>query len=178
MVSQPVWRSSVRTILHFAAIVLRSHRNAQRGSVRHSDLKELANSVQGTLTVPSNAGSPNISVPSPAPGSTLRKICRRSQISVWICPFRVKAIVRNPCITEKALEKCQEHVNTSGIFDTNRIPFAVLLLYSRISLYWHQYKRRNQAVKTPLLWVELKVFLQKSLGDSKASVYTTWNRIR
>ena len=43
---------------------------------------------------------------------------------------------------------------------------------------WHEYKRQNQATKASLSWVEFKAFLQESLGDSRASVYTTWNRFR
>ena len=48
-------------------MALCSFQKAQQSSVRHSDLDKLANSVQGTPTVLSNAGSPDISVPTPAP---------------------------------------------------------------------------------------------------------------
>ena len=37
---------------------------------------------------------------------------------------------------------------------------------------------QNQAVEAPLPLVEFKAFLRKSLEDSKASMYTTWSRIR
>ena len=89
--------------------------------------------------------------------STPREICRRSQSSTWIRPFRVKAIVRNPRATKKVLGKCKDHVDTSSAFHTNHISFAVLFLYSRINFCWHQYKHRNQAVKDLLSWIEFKL---------------------
>ena len=39
-------------------------------------------------------------------------------------------------------------------------------------------RRKNQTLKTPLLWVEFKPFLWKNLGDSRISVYTTWSCIK
>ena len=37
---------------------------------------------------------------------------------------------------------------------------------------------QNQTVKALLPLVEFKAFLQKSLEDSRASMYITWSRIR
>ena len=103
----------------------------------------------------------------PLLSSTPREICRRSQSSTWIRFFRVKAVVRNSRATEKILEKCQDHVNTSGAFDTNRIPFAVLFLCNRLNFCWHQYKYWNQAVKDLLPWVEFKLSFGRVLVTSK-----------
>ena len=61
--------------------------------------------------------------------------------SVWIRSFRVKAVIRNPQATEKALEKYKDHVDTVGAIGSNRTPFAALFLCGRISICWYQYKR-------------------------------------
>ena len=89
--------------------------------------------------------------------STPREICQRSQSFVWICPFRVMAVIWNLCATKKVLGKCKDHVNISSTFHIKRILFAVLFLYSGINYCWHQYKRRNQAIKDLLSWVEFKL---------------------
>ena len=101
--------------------------------------------------------------------STPREICQRSRSSVWIRPFRVKAVVRNPRATKKVLGKCKDHVNTSNAFHTNRIPFALLFFYTKINFCWYQYKRRNQAVKDFLPWIEFKLSFGRVLVISEFS---------
>ena len=101
--------------------------------------------------------------------SISREICQRLHSSAWIRPFRVKAVVRNLYATKKVLEKCKDHVNTSGIFDTNRIPFAVLFLCSRINFCWHQYKCQNQVVKDLLPQFEFKLSFERVLMTPELS---------
>ena len=77
--------------------------------------------------------------------------------SAWIRSSRLKTVVPNPQATKNALEKCKDHVDTTGTFGTNRTSFIASFLCGRINFCWHQYKRRNQAVKDPLPWVEFKL---------------------
>ena len=67
------------------------------------------------------------------PPSTPRKTFGRWQSSAWSCSPRLKPVVANPQATKKALEKCKDHVDTTGAFSTNRTPFAALFLCGRIS---------------------------------------------
>ena len=177
-------------------MALRSRRNAQRGSVRHSDLDELANSVQGTPTAPSNAGPPDAPVSTPAPTKyteedlqKITKLCidsflqgqgsrpepaghREGQLKA-----RFPDLYYGKSHIDHFCQQCEDHFDTAGATGFNRTPFAASFLRGRISFRWHQYKRRGQAV-APLPWIEFKAFLRKSLGDSRAFVDTTWGRIR
>ena len=116
-------------------------------------------------------------VPTPAPAKYTEEDLRTMTSSAWIHSSRLKPVVPNPQATEKALEKCKDHIDTVGVIGSNHTPFAALFFYGRISFRWHQYKGRSQAVVLSP-WVEFKAFFWKSLGDSRASVYTTWSRIR
>ena len=55
----------------------------------------------------------------------------------------------------------EDHFDTAGTTGINRTPFAASFLRNRISFCWHLHKRRNQAIKDPLPWVEFKAFLER-----------------
>ena len=94
----------------------------------------------------------------------------------WIRSSRLKPVIPNP----QANKKCENHFNTYGrryLFQP--YPVRIHILCNRISFHRHQFKhQKNQAIEDLLPWIEFKVSLRKSLGDSKASVYTTWSLIR
>ena len=177
-------------------MALRSRRNAQRGSVGHSDLDELADSEQGH-PAPSDAGAPP-PVPAPAPAKSSKKdlqamikVCMDSILQAQA--FRLEPAgpregqleARPPDLYYGKshmefyhfCQQCEDHFATAGATGSNRTPFAASFLRDRISFRWHQHKRRNQTAEAPLPWVEFKAFLRKSLGDSRAFVDTTWSRI-
>ena len=73
-------------------------------------------------------------------------------------------------------QQCEDHFDTAGATGSNRTPFAASFLRGRISVRWHQHKRRVEGA-VPLSWVEFKAFLRKNLGDSQAFVDTIWSNV-
>ena len=96
--------------------------------------------------------------------------------SAWIRSSRLKPVVPNP----QANEKYEDDFNTYGRrYLLQQYPVRIHILRGRISFHRNQFKcQKNQAVNNLLPWVEFKVSLRKSLGDSRTSVYTIWSCIR
>ena len=70
-------------------------------------------------------------------------------------------------------QQCEDYFATAGATGPTRIPFAASFFRDRISFRWQQYKRRHDAdTPVPVTWDEFKVFLRRSLGDSRAFVDT------
>ena len=78
-------------------MALCSCRKAQQHSVRHNDLNMLANSVQRTPTALSNAGPPDVSVPTPAPTKRIEeKVLYRLVPSSWRQSSATRRLPRKP----------------------------------------------------------------------------------
>ena len=145
-------------------------------STGYRDPDTLGDSEQGT-PAPSNAGPPDAPVsdapiPAPVPAKYTEEAFQTMTMFCMTCSLRLKPVVANLQATRSALEKCKDHVDTTGAFGTNCTPFADSFICDRISFCWHQHMYQSQAVGL-LPWVEFKAFLQKSQDDSRASVYTT-----
>ena len=73
----------------------------------------------------------------------------------------------------------QDHFATCGATGLNQILFATSFLRDRINFYWQQHKQKLEAENlVPISLDEFKVFLQKSLRDSRAFVDSYWTKIR
>ena len=76
-------------------------------------------------------------------------------------------------------QQCEDHFATAGAKGPNRIPFAASFLRDRINFRWQQHKRKLEAESlAPITWDEFKVFLRRSLGDSRAFVDGFWRKIK
>ena len=87
----------------------------------------------------------------------------------------MKLVIPNSQATNNVLNKCKNYIDNTGAFSFKFSSFTQLFFFS---FCWYSHKRRSQLVKTPLSLVEFKAFLRKILGDSKASMYTTWSHLR
>ena len=144
-------------------------KNAPPRSTGYNNPDALGDSSEQRTPAPSDAGN---LVPTAASVRYTEEDLRTMTSSAWICSSRLKSVVPNP----QANEKCKDHFNKYGRrYLLQPYPVCIHILCGRISFHQHQVKRqKNQAEGVaPLPWVEFKVSLQKNLGDSRASVYTT-----
>ena len=74
-------------------------------------------------------------------------------------------------------QQCEDHFETAGAKELNRIPFAASFLHGGVTQQWLQYKRRHDGA-TPITWPEFKGFLRKNLGDSRVFVHSIWSKTK
>ncbi len=76
-------------------------------------------------------------------------------------------------------QKCEDHFDTAGAKHHKHVPFAASFLNNRILYCWQQHKVSTKCSRAvSMSWVEFKVFLRKSLGDTNAFVGSVWSRMR
>ena len=100
-------------------------------------------------------------------------------MTMFCIDFPFQAQASHPKLTgqREGPKNRKDHFDTAGTTGINHTPFAASFFCNKISFYWHKCKRQSEEVAS-LSWVEFKAFFQKSLGDSKISMYTIWSRIR
>ena len=180
----------------------RSRRNIPPSTVSPSEPEQPASLEEGT-PVPSDVGPPDAPAPAapvlaPAPAryteedlQRITKLCMdlflQAQAS---CPepgprgSLLKARFPNLHHGKSHMEcyhfyqQCEDHFATASVTGSNQTLFATSFFCGRISFCWNQHKLWHQATESLFFWGEFKVFLQKSLGDSKSFVDDIWNRIR
>ena len=91
--------------------------------------------------------------------------------------LQAQAICPKPTSQWEGPKNCKDYFDTTGAIGINHTWFATSFLCNKISFCWHKCTYQSQELAL-LSWVEFKAFFQKSLGNSKVSVYTTWSCIR
>lgn len=77
------------------------------------------------------------------------------------------------------IQQCEDYFAMSGATCHNRVPFAAGYLKDRAMNRWQQHKRKIGAeTLVPITWNEFKVFLRKSLGETRVFVDTIWHKLR
>ena len=76
-------------------------------------------------------------------------------------------------------QQCEDYFATAGARRAKQISFATSFFQNQISFHWQQYKWKQDVDSTAsVTWDELKAFLHRSLGDSRAFVDSYWGKIK
>lgn len=112
--------------------------------------------------------------PVPAPVSTNQLIRRFKKVYMESAQGRGQ----NQAGPQERPLKCEDYFETGVATGHYRIPFATSFLRGIIVQRWHQYNQSQGERVALLIWIEIKTFLRKNFGDSRAFIDSIWSRVK